>query len=109
MSAESDLKDAGSMIGNTDMTLYNVIEKLLKTNKSLAFRVERENGYTPLHMAFGSGNLEAALWIMAVLQNNYGPDTLNELINTRDNVRNIYVISTKVVVNSSALHWCRMG
>ena len=67
MSGEQDLKDAGSLIGNTDMTLFNVIEKLLKTSKSLAFRVERENGYTPLHMAFKSGNLEVALWIMAVL------------------------------------------
>ena len=88
------MKDAGSLIGNTDMTLYNVIEKLLRTSKSLAFRVERENNYTPLHMAFKSGNLEVALWIMAVLQNNYGPETLNELINARDNVRNNYVNST---------------
>ena len=85
------MKDAGSMVGNTDMTLYNVIEKLLKTKESLAFRAERENGYTPLHMAFKSGNLEVALWIMAVLQNTYGPETLNELINTRDNVSNNYV------------------
>ena len=77
------------MIGNTDMTLYSVIEALLKAKKALAFRQDRDNGYTPLHSAFKSGNLEVALWIMAVLQNNFGPDTLNELINTRDNVSKI--------------------
>ena len=66
VSIEPDLKDAGSLIGNTDMTLYAIIETLLKAKKALAFRAELENGYTPLHLAFKSGNLEVALWIMAV-------------------------------------------
>ena len=34
---ESGLKDAGAITGNTDMTLYLLIEKLLKLSKGLAF------------------------------------------------------------------------
>ena len=67
MAGETCLKDAGSLSGNTEMTLYAIVEKLLKAKKTLAFGQEAKNGYTPLHIAFKNGNIEIALWIVAVL------------------------------------------
>lgn len=84
MAGETCLKDAGSLCGNTEMTLYTIVEKLLKAKKVLAFSQDTQNGYTPLHIAFKNGNIEIALWIVAVMQNFYGPESLNELLNITD-------------------------
>lgn len=86
VAAESALKEAGAITGNTDMTLFNLVERLLKLSKSLAHCQEKQNGFTPLHVAFASGNIEVALWIMAAVQNTYGTDALTELVNIADNV-----------------------
>ena len=67
VAGESALKEAGAITGNTDMTLYLIVERLLKLSRGLAFSQDKENGFTPLHTAFQSGNLEVALWIMAVV------------------------------------------
>lgn len=68
------------------MTLYLLVEKLLKSSRGLAFCQDKTNGFTPLHTAFQSGNLEVALWIMAVVQNTFGGEALAELVNQVDNV-----------------------
>jgi hypothetical protein len=83
---EPGLKDAGAIVGNTDMTLYTLIEKLLKLARPLAFQADKQNGQTPLHAAFAAGNLECALWIMASVQNLHGTEALAELLNAVDNV-----------------------
>jgi len=49
------------------MTLYFVIEILLKADKGLAWRVNSNEGLTPLHKAFENGNLEVALWILQMV------------------------------------------
>jgi len=67
VAGERSLKDAGAITGNTDMTLFAVIDRLIKLAKGLAFCQEKQNGFNPLHVAFTTGNLEAALWIMAAV------------------------------------------
>lgn len=63
------------------MTLFTLVERLLKPAKAMASAQERQNGCNPLHVAFASGNLEIALWIMAVLQNVHGADALADVLN----------------------------
>ena len=64
MANDNRLKDAQVINGCTDMTLYFVIEILLKADKGLAWRANSNEGLTPLHKAFENGNLEVALWIL---------------------------------------------
>ena len=68
------------------MTLFNVVEKLIKMKRTLVSQKEASNGHTPIHVALKTGNIEVAMWIIAAVQNNFGPENLNTLLNEVDNV-----------------------
>jgi hypothetical protein len=67
VACDSRLKDAQVIHGCTDMTLYSVIEILLKADRGLAWRTNSSEGLTPLHKAFENGNIEVALWILHII------------------------------------------
>lgn len=54
------------------MTLYEIIELIIKTNKILPFKTEKNFGQNPLHYAFKSGNIETALWIVQIVKKEQG-------------------------------------
>ena len=56
--------DSGSINADSDMSLYYVVSQLVKAKPTLLSRQERQNGFTPLHEALKSGNLELALWLL---------------------------------------------
>ena len=83
------MTEAKSIIGYSDMTLFSIIEILLKTEKTVrhyCMQVETEYGQTPMHYAFKNLNVELALSVFAtVKQCSAGaPELINELLNTLD-------------------------
>lgn len=54
------------------MTLYEILEIIIKTQKSLPFKGEKSLNQTPLHYAFKTGNLEVALWITQIVRKEFG-------------------------------------
>ncbi len=62
------MKNSQAIAGNTDMTLFEILELLIvrsgQAGKQLAFKQEKTKGQTPLHYAFKNGNLEVALWMI---------------------------------------------
>ena len=79
VSQDEAIHDSGSIDGDTNMDLFDVVTALLQQKPTLAGRQERHMGYTPMHSAFKAGNLELALWIMHLAPN------AGELANIQDN------------------------
>ena len=59
--------------------------------KLLAFKTDKIHGQTPLHYAYKSGNLEAALWIMQIVRKEQGFDAYSELLNSMDHVSTLFL------------------
>ena len=83
------MTQAKSIIGHSDMTLFSIIEALLKTDKTVkhyCLQAETEHGQTPLHYAFKNLNVELALAVFATVKqcSSAAPELINELLNAHD-------------------------
>ncbi|CDW89302.1 isoform c [Stylonychia lemnae] len=85
IASEKAFKNSQSITGNKDMTLFEIIQTLVKQMKTLAYKCDKSQGQTPLHYAFKSGNLECALWMVQIIKKEYGYDAQQELLNSIDN------------------------
>lgn len=75
------------------MTVFKLIERLIRHSKLLPFKADKSQAETPLHYAFKSGNLEIALWIASVVRKEMGVESYTDLINAIDNVLNTTLIT----------------